>query len=312
MDNNDLLNKLINSLLEDRRIERRNKLIFRVFSGIFILFFLYILLFPSDRFSPTYEHTGLIEINGMISASSNASVEKIIPSIKKALDNELCIGVILKINSPGGSATQSKIIFDEITKLRLNSKKPIYSVIEDMGTSGGYYIAASSDKIISNKSSIVGSIGVRIDSLNVKSFFDKLGIKSQSITSGEDKLILDPFKELSDKHKFHLQQLTSEIHNQFITDIQKSRGNRITDDCLLSDNITNTGNCKIFSGLFWTGLEAYNLGLVDEHGSLYDVNKKYLKDRKIVNYTHKDNVLESVLQRSLSKILQNNYLNINH
>tara|TARA_B100000686_G_C16806536_1_gene991275 strand:+ start:12287 stop:13186 length:900 start_codon:yes stop_codon:yes gene_type:complete len=299
MDNNELLNNLINSLLEDRRIERRNKLIFRVFSGILIIFFLYILLFPSDRFSTTYEHTGLVEINGVISSSSNASVEKIIPSIKDALDNESCIGVIIKINSPGGSATQSKIIHDEILKLRLNTKKPIYTVIEDMGTSGGYYIAASSEKIISNQSSIVGSIGVRIDSLNVKSLFDKLGIKSQSIASGEDKLILDPFRELSDEHRLHLEKLTSEIHNQFVSDIKKSRGNKIKTD-------------KIFSGLFWTGIEAKKLGLVDELGSLYDVNKKYLQDSKIINYTRKENVLETIIQKTVSQILQNNYLNINY
>ena len=290
MNNDDLLKDLVTSLIEERRSERRNKLFFRttwlILFGLLILIFF---SFPLDNAALNDEHTALIEINGVITPGSTSNKESIIPHVKRAMENNLCLGIILKINSPGGSAVQSKLIYDEILKLKLKHKKPIYSVIEDMGTSGGYYIAASTELIFSSSSSIVGSIGVRLDSFNFKSLMEKLGIQSQTISSGEDKTMLDPFQGMSEKHKKHLQNILVEIHNQFINDIKKSRGSKLTEE-------------DIFTGLFWTGDQAKKIGLIDDIASTYDVNEQYFNDRVIVNYNKKESLLDEVLGTTMNRI----------
>ena len=300
MNNDDLLKDLVTSLIEERKSERRNKLFFR--TTWFILFGLLILIFfsfPLDNAASNDEHTALIEINGVIAPGSTNNKESIIPHVKKAMENNLCFGIILKINSPGGSAVQSKLIHDEILKLKLKHKKPIYSVIEDMGTSGGYYIAASTELIFSSSSSIVGSIGVRLDSFNFRSLMEKLGIQSQTISSGEDKTMLDPFQGISEKHKKHLQNILAEIHNQFINDIKKSRGPKLKKE-------------NIFTGLFWTGNQAKKIGLIDDIASTYDVNEQYFNDRVIVNYNKKEGLLDEVLGKTMNRIFNLNTNSLNY
>ena len=300
MNNDDLLKDLVTSLIEERKSERRNKLFFRI--TWLILFGLLILIFfsfPLDNAASNNEHTALIEINGVIAPGSTSNKESIIPHVKKAMENNLCFGIILKINSPGGSAVQSKLIHDEILKLKLKHKKPIYSVIEDMGTSGGYYIAASTELIFSSSSSIVGSIGVRLDSFNFRPLMEKLGIKSQTISSGEDKTMLDPFQGISVKHKKHLQSILAEIHNQFINDIKKSRGSKLKKE-------------NIFTGLFWTGNQAKKIGLIDDIASTYDVNEQYFNDRVIVNYNKKEGLLDEVLGKTMNRIFNLNTNSLNY
>ena len=280
----DALSKIVDSLIEERKSERKFKLFSRFFFILFLLILLYFTLYtPVTTNIYKSEHTAVIKLNGVISSDGPVSTESTLKLIRKAFDNELCKNIILKINSPGGSATQSKIIYDEISKLKSESNKKVFSVIEDVGASGGYYIAASADKIFASSSSIVGSIGVRIDSLNFKSLFNKLGIKSQTISSGEDKLILDPFQDLSANHKSHLLQLARSIHNEFITDIKSSRGN------LIKDN-------NVFSGLFWTGNEALSIGLIDQVASIYDVNREYFDNSELITYNKKLTILDSLIK----------------
>tara|TARA_B100001778_G_scaffold334310_1_gene345240 strand:+ start:5541 stop:6431 length:891 start_codon:yes stop_codon:yes gene_type:complete len=283
MDDNKILQDLINTLIEDKRSERRYKLIGRILFLSIVLLFIYFASISSSKL--TTPHTAIIEINGVIAAGGPVNVKKILPLIENAVDNDLCNGVILKINSPGGSATQSKIIYDEIVKIRNTTSKKIISVIEDVGASGGYYIAASSEEIFSSPSSIVGSIGVRIDSFNIQSLMSKLGIEPQILSSGKDKTILDPFTRLSDKHRKHLQVLLQDIHTQFISDIEISRKDKIT---------TN-----VYTGLFWTGNEALKIGLVDKIGSIYDANKEIFNDNPMVTYNRKENLLTDILNTSL-------------
>ena len=154
-------------------------------------------------------HIALIEVNGLISSETQSSADKIIPLLKQASENENTSAIIIKVNSGGGSATQSKIIFDEIVKIKNTTNKDIISIIEDVGASGGYYIAMAADEIHASSTSIVGSIGVRLDSYDVRSFFNKLGIKSRTIYSGENKLILDPFYELTTDQYAHVKNLQS-------------------------------------------------------------------------------------------------------
>ncbi len=291
MDDNKILQDLINTLIEDKRSERRYKLIGRILFLSIVLLFIYFASISSSKL--TTPHTAIIEINGVIAAGGPVNVKKILPLIENAVDNDLCNGVILKINSPGGSATQSKIIYDEILKLKKNANKQIFSVIEDVGASGGYYIAASADKIFASNSSIVGSIGVRIDSLNFKSLFNKLGIKSQTISSGKDKLILDPFQDMTEEHKTHLTKLANSIHNEFISDIKISRDNLIKDDIA-------------FSGLFWTGNEALGIGLIDQISSLYDVNRDYFNNSKLITYNKKPSIFDNIINSIVMNHMRNN------
>ena len=283
MEDNNILKNLVDSLIKERESERKFKLIGRaVIFGLFLLITVSV-MFSSSGASYSKDHLAIININGEISSNGPVNVQNIIPHIEKAVNNDACLGIILKINSPGGSATQSKIIFDEINKFKKINDKKIYTVIEDVGASGGYYIAASGDMIFANASSIVGSIGVRLDSFNVSSLMEKLGIESQVISSGEDKTMLDPFNKLTEKHRLHLKTLLASIHDQFITDIQKSRSSKIDEN-------------NVFTGLFWTGTEALKIGLIDEIASVYDVNEKYFNNIELVTYNKKDNFFKDLMK----------------
>jgi protease-4 len=287
MEDNNIIKSLVDSLIKERESERKFKLIGRI--TIFILFLLIavsVIFSSSSGINYSKDHIAIINIDGEISSNGPVNVENIIPHIEKAVNNDACLGIILKINSPGGSATQSKIIFDEINKFKKINDKKIYTVIEDVGASGGYYIAASGDMIFANASSIVGSIGVRLDSFNVISLMEKLGIESQVISSGKDKTMLDPFSKLTEQHRLHLETLLASIHDQFISDIQKSRSNKINEN-------------KVFTGLFWTGTEALKIGLIDEIASVYDVNEKYFNNTELVTYNKEDNFFKDLMKTAI-------------
>ncbi|MDG2106147.1 MAG: signal peptide peptidase SppA [Gammaproteobacteria bacterium] len=286
MEDNNIIKSLVDSLIKERESERKFKLIGRaVIFGLFLLIAISI-MFSSSGASYSKDHVAIININGEISSNGPVNVQNIIPHIEKAINNNSCLGIILKINSPGGSATQSKIIFDEINKFKKINDKKIYTVIEDVGASGGYYIAASGDMIFANASSIVGSIGVRLDSFNVSSLMEKLGIESQVISSGKDKTILDPFNRLTEKHRLHLKTLLASIHDQFISDIQKSRSGKIDQS-------------NVFTGLFWTGTEALKIGLIDEIASIYDVNGKYFDNIELIIYNKEDNFFKDLMKTAI-------------
>jgi protease-4 len=287
MEDNNIVKSLVDSLIKERESERKFKFIGRI--TIFILFLLIavsVIFSSSSEINYSKDHIAIINIDGEISSNGPVNVENIIPHVEKAINNNSCLGIILKINSPGGSATQSKIIFDEINKFKKINDKKIYTVIEDVGASGGYYIAASGDMIFANASSIVGSIGVRLDSFNVISLMEKLGIESQVISSGKDKTMLDPFSKLTEQHRLHLETLLASIHDQFISDIQKSRSNKINEN-------------KVFTGLFWTGTEALKIGLIDEIASVYDVNEKYFNNTGLVTYNKEDNFFKDLMKTAI-------------
>lgn len=281
-----VLKDLIDALVEDKKSERRFKIASRV---VFLLLFLVVLSLPflsSDKIYKVGNHTAVININGVISPGGD-STKKTIELITKAVNNNLCENIILNVNSPGGSATQSKIIFDQINKIKKTSNKTIYTIIDDVGASGGYYIAASGDIVVANSSSIVGSIGVRLDSINIESLAKKLGIESQTISSGKDKTILDPFQPLSQKQRDHLNKLVIDIHDEFIQDIKIARGEKIIDN-------------SVFTGLFWTGKQALQLGLIDEIGSIYDINQKYLNNSNLITYNKKPSFIDELMQSVIS------------
>ena len=285
-DDNKTLNDIVNTLISERKRDYRNKIIFRI---IFILFFVFaILILPmSKNINFSQPHIAVIEINGLIASETSSSADTIVPLLKKASSNENSKAIVIKVNSGGGSATQSKIIFDEIKKLKKDMNKDIISIIEDVGASGGYYIAMAADEVFASETSIVGSIGVRLDSYDVRSFFNKLGIKSRTIYSGDNKLILDPFHELTSNQYNHVKKLTEQIHLQFINDLKQSRKNRLAKDE------------SIFSGLFYTGVEAKNLGLIDGISSIYDLKTERYDNIPLQKYNRDNDILNNIIKSSI-------------
>tara|TARA_B100001057_G_scaffold135113_1_gene134561 strand:+ start:88 stop:981 length:894 start_codon:yes stop_codon:yes gene_type:complete len=293
-ENDKALNEIVTELIAERKRNYRNKILFRsLLAGLILLVLFLAPLLKDANFNTS--HLAVIEINGLISSNSEASAKKIIPLLKKANMNENSAAIIIKINSGGGSATQSKIIFDEIIKIKNLSDKKIISVIEDVGASGGYYIAMAADQILASETSIVGSIGVRLDNYDARSLFNKLGIKSRTIYSGDNKLILDPFHELTSEQYNHVKELTDQIHLQFINDLKKSRINKIDSE-----------NQLIYSGLFYTGIEAKSLGLIDEISSIYDLNNEEYKNIPLHIYNQDKNLFDQLIQSAFYYLFQSN------
>ncbi|MFN5447109.1 MAG: S49 family peptidase [bacterium] len=283
-----VLEKLARDLLDEQRMNRRWRVFFR-FSALILAF---IAVWAAFDFKGTTKqvnsrHTALIEIDGEIdSASSTGSVSSILPALNDAFSDIASVGLILKMNSPGGSPVQSAIINDEINRLRkLHPEKPVYVVIEDMCASGCYYIAAAADKIYVSQASIVGSIGVLMSSFGFTGLMEKLGVERRLMTAGENKGIMDPFSPYSAKHKEFTQAMLKEIHEQFIAAVRKGRGKRLKE------------NPEIFSGLFWTGSRAITLGLADGLGTVDTVARDVLKAEDVIDYTVREGLSDRVLKK---------------
>ncbi|BAW79614.1 peptidase S49 SppA [Candidatus Nitrosoglobus terrae] len=276
------LQRLAFSALKEQQRARRWSIFFK------ILFFAYLItvlwLYSLDRASApgiSTPHTALIDIDGVITADLPASAENIKKGLQAAFENEHTTGVILRINSPGGSPVQAGYINDEIHRLhQKHSKIPIYAVITDICASGGYYIAVAADKIYADKASLVGSIGVLLNSFGFVEAMEKLGIERRLFTAGDHKGFLDPFSPTAESDRQHIQKMLTNIHEQFIQKVKEGRGDRLKDDP------------SLFSGLVWTGEEALTLGLIDGLGSSDYVAHEILKTEKIVDYTSKPRLLE--------------------
>ena len=231
-------------------------------------------------------HTALVEIKGLISPGSDSSAEKVSLALQSAFKDKNTQGVVLRINSPGGSPVQAQNIFDEMKRLRAKYPSiPLYAVVEDLCASGGYYVAAAADKIYVAKGSIVGSIGVRMDSFGVVGLMEKLGVESRLITAGKNKAMLDPFHPMQEEHKRLAEELIGEIHQQFITAVREGRGKRLKE------------TPDMFSGLIWTGPKSIELGLTDGLGTLDSVAREVIKAEDVVDYTQKENFAEKLSRR---------------
>ena len=237
---------------------------------------------PADVSSP---HTAVIEIRGEIATGAEASAEQVIASLRNALADAGTQGVVLLINSPGGSPVQAGMINDEIHRLKALHNKPIHAVVEESCTSAAYYIAAAADNIYVDKASIVGSIGVLIDGFGFTSLMDKLGVERRLLTAGDNKGFLDPFSPMNDKQRALAQTMLAQIHQQFIKVVKAGRGNRLKE------------TPETFSGLFWTGQQAVEMGLADQLGSVDYVAREVIKAEELVDYTFRENVAERLVKR---------------
>ena len=231
-------------------------------------------------------HTALVQLNGLIGPGTYASAERINAALRAAFKDSSTKGVVLQINSPGGSPVQAQNIYDEIRRLRKKYPHiPLYAVVEDICASGGYYVAAAADRIYVTRSSIVGSIGVRMDSFGVTGLMQKLGVERRLLTAGKNKGFLDPFLPEDPKQKADAQAMLDQIHQQFIDDVRQGRGKRLKE------------TPDMFSGLIWTGQQGVAVGLADGYGTLSSVARDVIKAEKVVDYTQKENFAEKFARR---------------
>lgn len=286
-DNNKAVNALKEIALEgikEQRRARRWGIFFKL--ALLSYFLIFIIAMSSDLSdsvtdSDADEITAVVDITGVIMDGAEASAEFVNASLQKAFEDERTKGVLIRINSPGGSPVQAGYINDEIYRLKTKYPDiPVYAVVSDVCASGGYYIAVAADEIYVDKASIVGSIGVRMDAFGFVGAMEKLGVERRLITAGEHKGILDPFKPIDEAEVQHLETMLAHTHTQFKNVVKEGRGKRLSD------------NPDIFTGLFWTGEDAITLGLADKLGSDTYVAREVIKAEEQVNFTAEKDVLE--------------------
>jgi len=281
------LEKIAHAYLDEQRANRRWHNVYRI--GILLLALIAAGAALDLKWGgkpPSTRHTALIEITGEIDSDSpTASVDTIMPALQDAFNDEGSVGLVLRMNSPGGSPVQSAIVNNEITRLRkLHPNKPVYVVVEDCA-SGCYYIAAAADRIYVSQGSIVGSIGVLMSSFGFSGLMNKLGIERRLMTAGENKAMMDPFQPQNPRHRAYTQSLLEEIHQQFIAAVRSGRGKRLKN------------SPEIFSGLFWTGESAIRLGLADGLGTVDGVARDVLKAEDVIDYTVREGLSDRVLKK---------------
>jgi len=283
----DVIRKLAESSLREQKRARRWGIFFKLLTFAYITTLLIIYTDPEISKTSISKHTALVELSGVIADDEKASADNIVTALRDAYEDKNTAGVILRINSPGGSPVQSGYIYDEIKRLREKYPKiPLYAVISDICASGGYYVASAADKIYADKASIVGSIGVRMDNFGFVDAMKKLGVERRTLTAGENKALFDPFAPVNETAKAHLQTLLNDIHEQFINAVKTGRGDRL--------NVDTEG---LFSGLIWTGEQAKTIGLVDDLASASYVAREVIGEEDMVDYTLQDDLLERLAGR---------------
>jgi protease-4 len=280
------LEKLAFATLNEQRVARRWRTFIRLSWLLLVAVTLWYGLAQHEPVGdPSTAHTAVVEIKGEIASGVDASAEVVVAAMRSALEDSGSQALVLVINSPGGSPVQAGIINDEITRLRAKHNKPIYVVVEESCASAAYYIAAAADKIYVDKASIVGSIGVLMDGFGFTGLMSKLGVERRLMTAGANKGFLDPFSPQTPTQRAFAQTMLNQIHQQFIAAVKKGRGERLKE------------SPDMFTGLFWTGQQAVEMGLADGLGTLDSVARDVVKAEEIVDYTHRDNVAERLAKR---------------
>lgn len=285
----DVLEKVAMAGVREQRSARRWSILFRLFwVGYAVVLLAMFADFdaPEGEGGSEHKHTALVSIEGVISPKENASADRVMAGLQHAFKDKHTAGVVLRINSPGGSPVQSALIYDEILRLRAKYPKiPLHVVVEDICASGGYFVAAAADRIHVNRASLVGSIGVLMDGFGFTGTMDKLGIERRLLTAGENKGFLDPFSPQRPEQQAFARELLKGIHNQFIDAVRKGRGKSLKE------------TPEMFSGLIWTGEQAVSMGLADTYGSVDSVARDLFKAEKVIDFTRSENPLERVARK---------------
>lgn len=279
--------RIASASLDEQRRSRR--------WGIFFKFLLaaYLLLLLGLYWPVSFEtqvmnkgHTALVDLDGVIMNEGQVDADSVVTGLRRAFEDSHTRGVVLRINSPGGSAVQAGYIHDEVLRLKEeNPDIPVYAVIGDVCASGGYYVAVAADEIYANRASIVGSIGVVMGSFGFTEAMDKLGVERRLLTAGEHKGFMDPFSPVKEEEEAHIRGMLEEIHQQFIQVVREGRGERLAEDA------------DLFSGLVWSGARATELGLVDALGSASHVAREVIGEERIVDFTRRPNYLDRLSER---------------
>lgn len=280
------LEKLAFAALQEQRAARRWRTFVRIAWLVFFVGLVWAVMYRGDAVSDvSTPHTAMVEISGEISSGGDAGAEVVLGAVRAAFEDQGAQAVVLLINSPGGSPVQAGIINDELRRLKAQYKKPLYAVVEETCASAAYYIAVAADRIFVDKASVVGSIGVLMDGFGFTGLMEKLGIERRLMTAGENKGFLDPFSPQSERQRAFTQAMLDQIHQQFVDAVKAGRGKRLKEDA------------DTFSGLFWTGQQAVELGLADQLGSMDFVAREVVKAEDIVDYTRRENVAERLVKR---------------
>jgi len=284
-----VLEKLALSALQEQRRARHWGIFFKVLTFGYLFFVLFVFMGwigESESVLSSGKHTALVDLQGVIAADSLASADNLIPSLQNAFESKGTKGVILRINSPGGSPVQAGQINDEIYRMRAKHPDiPLYVVVDDICASGGYYIAVAADKIYVDKASLIGSIGVLMDGFGFTGTMEKLGVERRLVTAGNNKGFLDPFSPTVPAQQEYIKQMLAQIHQQFIDIVKKGRGDRLKEAP------------DTFSGLIWNGERGVEMGLADGYGTLESVARDIVKAEKIVDFTMKENFADRLAKK---------------
>ena len=283
-----VLEQLARDALDERRRARRWGILFRSLTFGFLLAVLLagVVLIGARERVCLEKCTALVEVRGELDAAGRASAERVIAGLQAAFKNSGTKGVVVRVNSPGGSPVQAGQIYDEMRRLRAaHPDIPLYAVVEEIAASGGYYVAAAADRIYVDKASVIGSIGVIMEGFGFTGAMEKVGVERRVITAGENKAFLDPFEPVDPRQRTYVQGMLDDIHQQFIAAVKDGRGERLKEQP------------GMFSGLVWNGKRAIDLGLADALGSLDYVAREVVKAEEIVDFMPEDNLAERVARR---------------
>jgi protease-4 len=282
-----VIEKLARAALDEQRKSRNWGIFFKALTFIYLFALLFVAFgWLGGREPLPGDHTALVELNGVIAADTHANADVISQGLQDAFESKGTKGVILRINSPGGSPVQAGTINSEIHRLRQKYPQiPLYAVVEDICASGGYYVAVAADQIYVDRASIVGSIGVLMDGFGFTGTMEKLGVERRLLTAGENKGFLDPFSPMNAAQREYAQKMLGEIHQQFIEVVRKGRGKRLKE------------GPDTYSGLVWTGQRSIELGLADALGSVDYVAREVIKAEKIIDFTPRENLAERFAKR---------------
>lgn len=285
-----LIEKAMMSMQAEQRRSRRWGILFKTLTllYLFALLFTFQLPFGSDDLTPgeSEPHTALVDIEGTIMQGQDASADHLVTALEEAFASEQSKGIILRINSPGGSPVQADYVYQAIERLRDEyPEKKVHAVISDIGASGAYYIAAAADRIHANPSSLVGSIGVRGGGFGFTGAMEKLGIDRRVYTAGDNKAFLDPFLPEDPEQVDFWENVLDRTHDQFIERVREGRGDKLKES-----------EAELFSGLIWTGQQARELGLVDRFGSAGEVARNVVGAEEIVDYSYEPSPFQKIMR----------------
>ncbi len=282
------LERLAHEALKEQRRSRRWSIFFRLAFLFYAVIFLALLIPEKERLPADggTGHTALVEISGIIAPDGEANADDIVAGLRQAFGHPGTRGVVLRLNSPGGSPVQAARVYREIRRLKeKHPDVPVIAVADELCASAAYYIASAADEIYADGSSLVGSIGVRLDAFGFVETMKKLGVERRLFTAGEHKGFLDPFLPLDPEDAAHVESLLADTYEQFVEAVKAGRGERLSQEV------------DLFNGWVWTGRQAKELGLVDGLASVGEVAREVVGVERVVDFTRRESYLDRLARR---------------